>query len=301
MTVNTTIGLAGRYKLVIYRADGSARQDTGWIDNVITDIGLERMGTASFGGWCRVGSGSSTPKTTDTTLDVQVASSSSTSSAGSGAQTSPPYFGWARRTFRFAGGIAAGTLSEVGIGWAATGESLFSRALILDADGNPTTITVLSDETLDVTYELRTYMNTEDVPFEIDISGQTHSGVLRPAEVTASAGWANTNFAAVSSSNNSSSAYSGTIGPITTTPSGTSYGGTQADSPYVPNSRRRVSTMSWGLEGGNAPGGIRSAILRCSTACGAGRWQMSFDPPILKDNTMTLSLVAALKWGRYEG
>ncbi len=44
----------------------------------------------------------------------------------------------------------------MGIGWNANPSgALFSRALIVDAEGDPTTIAKLADEQLDVEYEFR--------------------------------------------------------------------------------------------------------------------------------------------------
>src|SRR5690606_13285763 len=50
---------------------------------------------------------------------------------------------------------------EIGTGWTASGETLFSRALVKDEAGNPTAITVLEDEQLRVTWEHRRYWKTE--------------------------------------------------------------------------------------------------------------------------------------------
>ena len=66
-----------------------------------------------------------------------------------------PYYRWAKVTWRFGQGVAAGNISEVGLGWG--NSNLWNRALIKDANGNPTTITVLSDEYLDVVSEIRDY------------------------------------------------------------------------------------------------------------------------------------------------
>ena len=56
-----------------------------------------------------------------------------------GAQASAPYYGWRRKTFRFAvgSGIANENLNEVGIGWdTIEGAYLATRALIVDISGN---------------------------------------------------------------------------------------------------------------------------------------------------------------------
>ena len=152
---------AGWFKIEATRPDGTRRVLADWFPNLILNGGLDRMGAnPDYLSWCQVGSGSTAPVAAQTALVNRIAGTSTQQNNVSGAQASAPYYGWYRRTYRFAQGVAAGNLSEVGVGWATSG-SLFSRALILDGGGSPTTITVLSDEVLDVTYELRRYPGTE--------------------------------------------------------------------------------------------------------------------------------------------
>src|SRR5690606_39029584 len=64
---------------------------------------------------------------------------------------------------------SAGNLSEVGILRSSTTGPLWSRALILDGQGNPTTITVLPDDFLTCYYTLRIMIPKEDAVFNIDV------------------------------------------------------------------------------------------------------------------------------------
>lgn len=106
---------------------------------------------------CCVGTGNSTPLASQVALDSFVASTTATSAIDvAGVQVSTePFYLWARRTWRFSEGAATGNLSEVGLGW--TNTNLWNRALMRDVNGNPTTITVLSDEYLDIVSEIRVY------------------------------------------------------------------------------------------------------------------------------------------------
>ena len=60
------------------------------------------------------------------------------------------------------------------------------RALILDGGGSPTTLTILSDETLDVTYTIRVYPPTTDVTGSITLDGVSYGYTIRPCNVSTS-------------------------------------------------------------------------------------------------------------------
>lgn len=106
---------------------------------------------------CCVGTGNSNSVVTQTSLDTFKASTTTTQGAiEAGIQvTTLPYYMWLRSTYRFGEGVAAGNISEIGLGWA--NANLWNRALVKDSNGNPTTITVLADEYLDVITEIRVY------------------------------------------------------------------------------------------------------------------------------------------------
>jgi hypothetical protein len=114
-----------------------------------------------------VGSDNTAPANTDTILKTFIAANNTRTAATYGVNSSSPYYRWNKYTYRFNEGVAAGNISEVGVGWLVTGSTYhcWSRALILDGLGAPTTITILSDEFLDVYYEVRFH------PTEVDKTG----------------------------------------------------------------------------------------------------------------------------------
>ena len=285
---------AGWFKLEAIRPDGTRRVLADWFPNLILNGGLDRMGAnADYLSWCQVGSGSTAPVATQTALVNRIAGTNTHQSSVNGAQASAPYYGWHRRTYRFAQGVAAGNLSEVGVGWATSG-SLFSRALILDGGGSPTTITVLSDEVLDVTYELRRYPGTVDLTGTVVLDGVTHNWVSRAAGVTDSQFWGEIGAMALGLA----VSYNGDIGAVTALqPSGTSSTLSATPLEYSSGSYTRAYTVSAGLNDGNLSGGIRSILIR-SNPEGAGRYQIQFDPAIPKDNTKVLSLTIQHTWAR---
>lgn len=281
------------FKIEATRPDGTRRVLADWFPNLILDGGLDRIGANDgYLIWCQVGSGSTAPVAAQTALVNRIAGTSTVQASSTGAQASAPYYGWARRTYRFAQGVAAGNLSEVGVGWASTG-SLFSRALILDGGGSPTTITVLSDEVLDVTYELRRYPGTVDLTGTVVLDGVTHNWVSRASGVTHQSSWAGVGTMAL----DFAQSFNGDIGAVTASaPSGTS--GTLSATPlaYSSGSYTRAVTVSAGLNDSNLSGGIRSIMIRAMS--GTSRYQIQFDPAIPKDNTKVLSLTIQHSWAR---
>ena len=270
--------------------------------NLITNGGLNRQGDNAD--WLRriyVGSGSSTPNFNDTAMNNFVASTVTEQATSFGAQSTAPFFAWRRITRRFGAGAAAGNLSEVGIGWDA---GLFSRALIRDAQGNPTTIAVGSDQFLDVTYEYRFYPKVTDDTGTITLSGSVggvHDYIFRASSVTTvieSVGWFIDPFGySMGRTSNSStlgrSVWNGDIGTVTESPSGFSQNGIPITAAaYSENSLRRDFVVSLDLNTGNF--GIRSALLRM----GIGTFQIQFDQVIQKTSERLLSLTFSHSWGR---
>lgn len=286
------IQCAGWFKIEAVRPDGTRRVLADWFPNLILNGGLDRMGANSdYLLWCQVGSGSTAPVAAQTALVNRIAGTNTVKASTTGAQASEPYYVWRRQTYRFAQGVAAGNLSEVGVGWATTG-SLFSRALILDGGGSPTTITVLSDEVLDVTYELRRYPGTVDLTGTVVLDGVTHNWVSRAAAVTDSWYWAATDTMAL----DRAASFNGDIGAVTAEdPSGTSGSLSATPLAYSSGSYTRATTVSAGLNDSNLSGGIRS--IRVSGGL-TGRYQIQFDPAIPKNNTKVLSLTIQHSWSR---
>lgn len=331
MTTDTAISLdllgraQGRFKIDKFKTDAEGNEIQGtreeivpWFDNLILNLGLDLIGTSLNGmnntlQACRVGSGSTTPAVTDTALVAQVAGTTTVATNVSGAQPTAPYFGWFRKTYRFTTGVATGNLSEVGVATTTTGGVLFSRALIVDGVGTPTTITVQADESLDVTYELRLYPPTTDIPWSATISGTAYSGVVRAERVATSTAWnsggpgwtmdptSNSLKGGILATSNGMQVYNGTIGAITATPSGTALtvdlSGASSVTPgtYTAGSYQRSSVIQVELTQGNVAGGI--SAFRIVT--GIGSYQFSVSPALAKDATKRLNLNVTLSWGRY--
>lgn len=298
--------LQGFFKLEVHGGRRGHKVLADWFPNLITDAGLNVIGTSSA--WltaCRVGTGNATPSTADTALESQIAGTSTRQDNNTSALNESPYYASRTITYRFGAGAAAGNIAEVGIGTAATGGTLFSRALILDGEGNPTTITVLSDEVLDIVYQIRVYPPLSDVEDEINISGTPYNYTLRAADAGSATRWALAETGArgginsVTGVGSRARVYNGSIGAITGTPSGTSSQSTSSDDiPYGNNDLYRDFSFTWGLNSANFMAGISATHTTFGTADSFGAIQIGFSPAIPKNNTQTLTLIFRHQWAR---
>jgi len=299
--------VAGFYKIERVINAGSALEYkepiVDWFPNLILDTGMDIVGYASsgvsfFNGYCRIGSGNTTPAVTDLALQSQLAYTGTVQSILMGNSSSPLYYKWGRITYRFDAGVGTGNISEVGVGWGPdTSGTLFSRALILDGSLVPTTITKLADEVLDVTYEFRIYHSLTDFTGGFTLTGNkgasyTYTG--RSAEVNSVMQSYSGAIYPLLYSNIYVSGYTGLIGTVTGIPAGTEYRVSAAPNTYVPGSYTLSGTVSWTISQGNDALGLRSIRIQ-GTQCD---WQLELNTPIMKTSSDTLSLNINFSWSR---
>lgn len=313
-----TAAISGQFRMVVSEdaAGERVKHDTGFFDNLITDVGMNRVGTVNtnststitaFNSLCGrfvVGSGSATPAFTDTALAAPVAFASANPVLES--ESSSYTRGWYEITVRhqFGQGQAAGNLSEIGIQHTSLSGPLWSRALILDGAGNPTTITVLPDEFLTCYYTLRIMIPKEDAVFNIDVD-YDEDGIV-PTVVTArplgadnsnpNAGWGLQTAATIGTAAALRFYTGGLAGPTASSPLGSPIGSTTnsfTEVPYVTDSHQRFLTRTNGLNEHNSET-LRTARLEALM----GFWQIEFDPPLQKNNTQTMQLTFGYSWAR---
>ena len=303
ISINEKIRMEGFYSFKVSNSKGESRDLSGIIaedhKNLILDVGLNALGTTSVVSACKVGTGVTPVAVSQTDLATPLAITSTLQSSSTGRNSTAPYYTWGRRTFRFSQGTAAGNLTEVGVTYG-DGSSLFSRALIVDSEGNPTTLTILADEWLDVTYELRVYQDLADKTFNINLLGVDHVVTVRPAYVTTNpsdSSYFFDHFISWYYYYSQCSHYNGTIGTITGSPSGvgSSAGGTSYGA-YSQNSLQRSIIYGVGLDDANLEGGIQSTIINTDKCI----WQVGYSPAIAKDSFKTLTMNYTLSWGRYD-
>ena len=306
--------MEGWFKLEVLKADSSgkaieksARVVADWFPNLITDQGLDRVGTTSdYLAWCQVGSGNTTPSNTLNQMVSFVASTSFIQATLGGVSGVIPYYGFRRNTYEFSTGTAAGVLAEVGVGWGGTATGvLFSRALILDGGGLPTTITVLSDEILRVTYECRNYAPASDGLGNVTITGVgTLNFTARASRAADPTYWGNPALSGsrggFSDAFSSAIAFNGSIGTVTGFPSGaTSTVGTVTLSAYTPGTYQRDAQFEWGLTQGNLSGGITALEYYVGQdGSTMGQMQLGFSSAIPKTASQIFRITLRHIWSR---
>lgn len=299
LNINANVGVRGRYRLHVMK-DGRTLRETPWFDNLLTNLGMNQMGNSS--GWCRygqVGSSSTTPVFTDTQLGSRIAGSDSGAFSFERFRIeSGLRYAVHTKVFTFLNGAAAGNIAEVGVSNNLLGTQLSSRALVLDSGGTPTTITVLADEDLVVVWEF--WVKQPAVDFSSAASGKTIN--IRAAMVDATSGDGAWNGAGGSpffflSASYSNRAYTGSIGALTSRPSGTSYLATSVvNNSYVADSYTRTGRLTWDTTTANA------AIKSFAWIHGISSWQCELDSALpVKTNTQTLRLDVSVTWSRDSG
>lgn len=302
------IGLKGRVRMdAIHKFSGKRRVLANWFPNKVLDAGRNYIG--SNNSWiqaCQVGTDNTPPSASDTGLGAYHAGTSTIQYDLDGAQASSPYFGWLRRTYRFPVGATAANLSEAGFGWATgAGANLFSRCLIVDGTGTPTTVTPLADEILDVTYELRYYPPLSDVNGTIVLNSITYDTIVRASLVNSST-WQSDNIGIAkmgvrwSGDGSWFNAYDGNLGTLIQSPSGSSANlssGTPYDRAYGNNDYYIDMVVPAGTTAWVLGAGIRSVVISTNM----GRFQTQFDAQgtgnrIPKTGGNTLELEWRVSW-----
>lgn len=301
-----TSKISGEFRCVLN--EGTDREiSTPWFDNLVLNSGLDRLGIRSGVPnvflWLSIGTGTTAPTNTDTTLQAFVASVSAMTIDSQTNAGSTTYAGIAILHHVFAQGAVVGNMAEVGIGWASGGGSLFSRALIVDGGGSPTTLTVTSLDQLTVYYKVTHTPVVTDLTSTVTISGTSYGYTCRLAQAASFMNAMVNDFGtlgiAVPSVNNTIVYPStSTLGALTSTPSGTATSPctSVASAAYTNGNFYVDNTYTWGPTAGNSAGGIGGLLL--SNANQTGQFQWNFPTPIPKDNTKTLTLIVRWAWSR---
>lgn len=308
------VGIGGLFRLEAFNTeDGSTRWLTPWFHNNVTNVGLDMCATnkARYN-CCQVGTGTATPTNADTTLQTYLSGTGSRSDISGTNSGSPDYYSEQYVRYNFATGAATGNLSEVGVGPStSSGSNLFSRELIRDANGNPTTITIASNEALLVHYKLRHYPPLIDVVTTvngtIDGTPSTRTITRRASDVgsylnwTSGYGYNNASIFGGDSDSGGALVFTGTIGSVTGGPSGSAYASTsQSPATYSSGSYSRTITATWNTGAANANiKAVRFNNAYNETGYRAGIFQAEFDTTLNKTNLQELTLEFLISWGRY--
>lgn len=319
MNFNAEVGIGAVLKLVVRKAEtDEIVRETPEFHNLVLNTGLARMGVGTWIDRCCVGSGNSTPVATQTSLDSFIGSTTAiatgTTSTGGIQVTTAPYYWFGRITWRFAVGIATGNISEVGLGWGNT--SLWNRALVKDAEGNPTTITVLADEYLDVISEVRVYPKTSTGSFNVVdkvgavISAHTYKAVPKMFANNAVFSGGLVNYFSGYEAGSSIFGIGDTALVETPTTGITALYSTRTLTSNVYSGNTLTSKMTISSSDANFPSGLHRTFATSlgGLMCGAGsnlgvhntcgyKWEVT--PPIPKNAETILTYSFTLGWGNY--
>ena len=304
INVNFKLALSGEYKIKIIHNDGTVEY-TDWFPNLILNQGLDSLAAnSSFGGinYCRVGTGSSVPAATQVALDLQIASSAYNSGYLSESNSgSPSYSGLFIYEYTFAQGAVIGSITEIGVGWSSTGSTLFSRSLILDGIGNPTSITLTSVDQLTVYYRLTISPPLTDATGTVVIAGNTYNWTCRALSVGYYGNFGDAPIPSIASpyqstayiAGSSLASYTATTPVYTASANGNS---SVSAGTYTSGTFQQTSVWTAGNSTANLTGGIQVMVFRFGVG-GQYVFQMYFDTPITKDNTMIMTLTTLFSWG----
>lgn len=312
---HASIGVEGYYTLRARRRSGRVTRDhtfkadreVGPFHNLVTTLGMDRLGSESAQNVyarCHVGTGTSAPSIADVQLANFLASlQNNTGSDTSGNSASSPYYGWRRIVWTSAvGALGNSILTEVGISGQQADGLLFSRELIRDSVGNPTSFPISDDEQLEVTYELRFYVPLADSTGQITINSQTYDVTTRARSATSNS-WAprsgsSVNFEASGRTTNPNHILytAGINADITANePSGGARNGQATGlttSAYGTGNFYRDMTQSFGPAVGIGDN------LSCTFTGYPAHFQTGFSPAITKTDTQTLILHHRVSWAR---
>lgn len=163
--INVKCNFGAIYTVEVLDENGIVKRKSAPSNNLILQTGYANMfaDTGAIMSRLWVGTGSTPVSVTDAGLASPLTSTTSTESGGSGAvDNASGFYVWGRTVYVFNTGAVVGNITEVGLSTNSSPYIFGSRALLRDSNGNPTAITVLSDEILRVTVELRWYPDTSE-------------------------------------------------------------------------------------------------------------------------------------------
>jgi len=314
----------GHYTVRVYRRGLGLVQEREF-PNLITNAGLDHLGTRAWTGvspssliyWSHLGLGTAEPDPTDIALQapvsggvarhgsgVTIVNSAGPGNGGTFYLEDPPRVRIVRNIqCTYPAGAIVGNLSEVGVGpgTTSTAGALFSRALILDSLGNPTTVTATAEDTVVVVYTLTidftgkssgvVTVNAVNYPYVTDLSGETSHLPYQMWEV-------NTTAATL---NQGAPATLATMDPWAspaTSYTWTARSASRSLAAYTPGSYYRDSTATFPT-GVGSPGiqGVRLHMGGSSANVGLP-WRVRFDSPIPFTINQQFSITVRSTWER---
>ena len=319
--VNLHFGLGGHFTIHKGTLDDNdepvTREYVTDFDNLVLDTGLQRIGANDdWMNWLHLGTGITAPAPLQNSLINATYKGMSLAphtplapDTDHGVNIVDPLnpYCWITRVFRVSPRGENRTYSELGVGW--SDSNLFSRTLIKDPLGEQSTITILGDEYLDVTYEVRLYVPVDTAVYTVTPTGDD----IQPREITVHAsalnihinsrtfGWGLGHYNEPGSLCGEHPVYAldhnrfftGQRGGIYQNPEGDVVGST-----FNANSKVRTSdtsmTFNFTRDLPDNIGTLRTMQVSQLGFC----FQMQFSPPFVKTNEDRFNISYSISWGR---
>lgn len=303
--VGHSVGFEGYFDVELIHARTGLVKKKLQFRNVIVDAGLAHLAARNrwtdIVDYLAVGTGSTPPSVSDTTLVAEIARtdndggfSNETYTQGSGDQTE---YHAQIITRVFTESEANGNLTELGFFNQSIGGTMWNRQLFRDELGNPTTITKTDEDQLRVRYELRLTPPFDDHIQEFTVKGVDITATCRAANVTNSTYWG-IGIGAVASSTIMYAYDADGAGPRSGVPSGAQQSQTSHTiQPYVPGTHYTEIERVFGPSRANFGQGVGAT----RTAVWDSRWpvfQAGFSPRIPKLDSERLVIMERLTYGR---
>lgn len=310
MNFNLKLQVGATFQLQVSKGSLVVKE-TPIIPNMVLNSGLDAMGGIGNADITHVHVGSSNvpPDINQTVLQTPVAGTSdsvpNTPDVSIVNTSTKPYYYGLRRTFRFPVGAAQGNLAEVGLG--NYQGVMFNRTLITDELGNPTVLSILEDEVLDVVVELRVYP-AYDMTGTINllnrlggiVSTHTYTGncVIHPSGLAWSLANVGVTFPLLSAS-------TGSQAIDVSTPTYPEITDSTANNMDQSRPTNRSLRGSWLLSTDQANNGVASIyipignLMSRTDSFSLIGFKFNISPPIPKDNAKTLRCPFLVAWDGY--
>lgn len=299
MNIQTGGKVSGVYGIKVLRNAGTDKEhlvDFGESPNMLLDGFFERFasGNLAASGWYMfVGSGTTPVDATQTQLVSQVGSYDHilTATQNDNVKVGNDYIASSTGIAEWSIGAIVGNISEAGIRLGTRiGSTVDSRALIVDSQGNPTTITVTAKDKLVISYTLKYIIPIQQHVSVVDFLGVPTTCTLeRLGALNVSS---NNLYSAFASVFNNKAAYTSSQGLINDPEkSFTSSRSSSADLEYTSpsNGVRRVSCF-FSTGSANDPQGFIEYMSFGVISHTIPNMGLHFSPKIPKDATKTLTL-----------
>lgn len=311
----SSFGLRGEFEMFVKDAATGRIKRRLHFANTILDVGMDCIGeSVQTRNACSVGTNNTPPSTSQTGL-IALHATTTTVLNGTPIAADPNngYMFGRSYTYRFNPGKITAAISEVGIHRkdAYNGTiPYFCRTLIKDENDNPSTITVLPNEYLDVIHTVFVIPDTQDTVFSFSLDGVTYTGTSRPSMIQSwgfgigqgepSNGWAPT--AQIRELYYNENAQLGEItGEPTTTKTTLRSILNYQRAAYTAGTYYTDTLCTFGVNYGNAPFKaciVENANTSGQDAIGYTPCQIVFDKPIQKDNKTAFVLTVRRSWSR---